>query len=77
MQRIALTTCVAALIAGAAVAADYDADGDGQVTFDEILALVPTMTEETFSTVDTDGDGMLNADELAAAQESGLIPAAG
>ncbi|MEM6635242.1 MAG: hypothetical protein AAF667_05055 [Pseudomonadota bacterium] len=65
-------------IAGtAAFAADLDADGDGMVTYEEILAAYPEVSEETFTTADADGDGMLSASEVAAAADAGLIPAQG
>ncbi|MFP7673140.1 hypothetical protein ACG74X_07250 [Marivita sp. S0852] len=62
----------------AAVAADYvaaDSNGDGMLSLEEVQAILPEMTTDTFITVDADGDGLLNADELAAAQTEGLIPA--
>lgn len=52
-----------------------DADGDGLVTFEELVAAHPDVTEETFNAADTNGDGTLDEDELAAAREAGTIPA--
>ncbi|NNF73114.1 MAG: EF-hand domain-containing protein [Rhodobacteraceae bacterium] len=79
MTRLILAVAFAfAGLSGAALAATgYDADGDGLVTFNEMLAAMPSLTEETFSTIDANGDGAVDADELVAAQESGVIPAAG
>ncbi|GKY86820.1 hypothetical protein [Sinisalibacter aestuarii] len=51
-----------------------DADEDGLVTFDELVAAYPDVTEDTFNAADANGDGTLDADELAAAREAGLIP---
>ncbi|MCK0139927.1 EF-hand domain-containing protein [Aliiroseovarius sp. F47248L] len=74
------TTSLAAalLIAGSsAVFADIaalDANEDGQVTMEELVAVYPDVTAEDFSTADADASGTLDADELAAAQEAGAIP---
>ena len=51
-----------------------DADGDGLLTMDELLAVYPDLTGEQFVEADTDGNGTLDQTELAAAQETGLIP---
>lgn len=53
-----------------------DADGDGLVTFEELVAAHPEVTEETFAAADTNVDGTLDEEELAAAREAGLIPMA-
>lgn len=66
------------LIAGAsALVAEtkLDANGDEMVTMDEIAAIYPDVSTDTFSTADIDDNGALDAVELAAAQEAGLIPA--
>lgn len=52
-----------------------DADGDGLVTWDELVAAHPDLTEDAFIAADTNGDGTLDEDELAAAREAGIIPA--
>jgi hypothetical protein len=52
-----------------------DANGDGLVTFDEMLVAYPAMTEESFGAIDLNGDGTADAEELAVARESGLLPA--
>ena len=66
------------LAAPAALAMDnLDANGDGLVTFDELLAAVPTATEESFVAIDTNGDGALDADEYAAAEADGTLPVSG
>ncbi len=51
-----------------------DADGDGLVTMEELVAAYPDVTEDAFNAADTDGSGSLDEDELAAAREAGLIP---
>lgn len=63
----------------AAFAADYvsaDGNGDGMLSLEEVQAILPEVTTDTFIAVDADGDGLLNADELAVAQTEGLMPAA-
>ncbi|MEM9754794.1 MAG: hypothetical protein AAF914_02310 [Pseudomonadota bacterium] len=62
-------------IAQAATMAELDADGDGMASYEEVLAVLPDMAEETFTLVDIDEDGLLSEDELIAGQEVGLIPA--
>ncbi|MBF9044989.1 hypothetical protein HKCCE4037_16725 [Rhodobacterales bacterium HKCCE4037] len=52
-----------------------DTDGDGMISFAEILVIMPALTEEEFMALDADADGLLSADEVAAAEEAGLIPA--
>lgn len=76
MKRHILTTAclAAAVLATAAEAQEIDADGDGLYSMEEMLAVFPAMTEETFTTADANGDGSLDAEELAAAQADGLIP---
>lgn len=79
MKRMTGLAAILALAAsGAAFAQDtMDADGDGAISFEEMLAAYPATTEEDFAKVDTDGDGAVSADELAAAQEAGLVPSEG
>lgn len=66
------------LIAGStALMADIatlDANEDGQVTMDELVAVFPDVTAETFSAADADASGTLDAAEIAAAEEAGSIP---
>lgn len=71
---------IAAAIIGV-VAASYamgqaetlDADGDGMVTYTELLMVMPEVTEAEFSALDANSDGMLDSEELAAAEQAGLI----
>ena len=44
--------------------AKIDADGDGQVTIDELRASGINLTEEAFNTADSDGDGALSEAEF-------------
>jgi hypothetical protein len=74
--RVMLATALAALLsAGAALgqAETVDTDGDGMVSYTELLIVMPDMTEDAFVALDANADGMLDAEEFAAAQEAGLI----
>lgn len=77
MKKLVLALgTITAVVAGPALAQTEipDADGDGMYSMEELLAVFPDLTEETFTAADANGDGMLDADELAAAQASGAIP---
>ncbi|MCK8463516.1 hypothetical protein MUY35_06600 [Aliiroseovarius sp. S1339] len=74
-----ITSLAAALlIAGSttlmAQDAVLDANEDGEITMEELVAAYPDVTAEAFSAADADASGTLSADELAAAQEAGTIP---
>ncbi|TCP63414.1 EF hand domain-containing protein [Rhodovulum bhavnagarense] len=77
MKKITAMTAILLFSTGAAFAAELDANGDGAVTFEEFLAVLPTTTEEAFAAIDTDASGALSAEEIAAAEEAGLIPVEG
>lgn len=63
-----------ATMAAAATIKEMDSNGDGMVTFDELLAVMPGISEDRFRLMDTDADGIIDADELANAREKGLLP---
>jgi len=46
------------------LAADVDHDGD--VTFEELQALIPELTQESFAHLDRNGDAVINADDVEA-----------
>jgi len=51
-----------------------DADGSGEISFDEFVALMKSMQDEeqlraTFNEFDTDGSGFISRDELVAAMK--------
>lgn len=74
------TTAVLALtVAATAMSAqsDIDTDGDGLLSYNELLAAHPELTEDAFTAIDTNADGAVDADELKVAQEAGLLPAGG
>jgi hypothetical protein len=73
---VLLATSLAAILgAGAALgqAETIDTDGDGMVSYTELLLVMPDMTEDDFTALDANEDGMLDAEEFAAAEEAGLI----
>ena len=66
------------LMANAAFAnegiAELDTNGDGLITADELSAVFPDVTAETFAEIDADGNGAMDDEEMAAAVAAGLIP---
>lgn len=69
-----LMTTMAALLALSAPVWAQDTDGDGNVTWEEMRAAYPEVTEDAFATMDTDGDGVLSAAEIQAAVDAGQLP---
>lgn len=78
-RSTALATVSLFVLAGAvsavSAATEADANGDGVLTLDEVQAVMPDVTVETFSAMDLNDDGALDAAEVQAAQEAGLMPA--
>lgn len=80
MRKILTMTLATALTTGAALVAltapgwAQDADGDGNVSMEELQAAYPDVTAEMFAGMDTDGDGVLGAAEMQAAMEAGQLP---
>jgi Ca2+-binding EF-hand superfamily protein len=61
--------------AGSAFAQDTsfataDADQSGDLTFTEVTAVLPNVTEEAFTAADTDGNGTLSEAEYTALLQS-------
>ncbi len=79
LAAITMATSFMLLVGGASLAMGQaeavDTDGDGMVSFSEMLVLMPALSEEEFLALDADADGLLSTDEIGAAQEAGLIPA--
>jgi len=46
-----------------------DSDGDGRVTFEELVAAMPGVTADKFKAADTNGDDALSSEEYAAAMQ--------
>ena len=61
------------MLASADMLAELDTNGDRAVTVDELQAVYPDMTAESFSEMDINDDGLLDADEITAAEEAGTI----
>ncbi|MHA6262090.1 EF-hand domain-containing protein [Arenibacterium sp. CAU 1754] len=75
MKTIFLTTAIALGLSTASWAAtELDTNGDGMLTLDEVQAVYPDVTPETFSSMDVNADGALDDDEVVAAQEAGMMP---
>ena len=72
---LAATCTLLATASFAASTAEIDTDGDGVVSFVEMSAAYPDLTEDTFKAVDTNGDGVVDAEEMAAGEAGGLVPA--
>jgi Ca2+-binding EF-hand superfamily protein len=51
-----------------------DADGNGEITLQELKAVFPRMTRERFAQLDRDGDGVLQAGEARAPIPRGAAP---
>jgi len=81
MKKFAVQTAtiVALTVAASAVTAqsEIDADGDGLLSYNELLAAYPAMTEENFVAIDTNSDGAVDADEMKMATDAGLLPTEG
>lgn len=79
MKRItlALGSVAALAISATAISAqtELDSDGDGVLSFEELQAGYPDLTEEVFAAIDANGDGTADADELTAATDAGVLPA--
>ncbi|MCP8882781.1 hypothetical protein NIM87_04665 [Devosia sp. XJ19-1] len=76
MRKFALGLVALSLAAAPALAqtpmtfADVDTDASGELSFLELQAVWPDLTEDEFNAVDLDLSGGLNADELNALQPS-------
>lgn len=79
MKKILLQTATVIALSATAVSAqsEIDADGDGLLSYNELLAAYPAMTEENFTAIDTNSDGAVDADEMKIAEEAGLLPTEG
>jgi len=57
------------------VDAALDTNGDGMMSFPELQAGYPDLTEEAFTAMDQTGDGLLDVVEVSDAINAGLIAA--
>ena len=75
---LAVSAAAALVFAATLVKADMtslDSDGDGTVSYTELLLAVPELTETDFAALDLDQSGTLDEEEYTAATGAGLIPA--
>tara|TARA_R110002124_G_scaffold112195_4_gene266193 strand:+ start:610 stop:849 length:240 start_codon:yes stop_codon:yes gene_type:complete len=72
-----LALAAAGLLAatGAAFAHEMDTDQDGLYSLAEMRTEYPNLTQQEYDALDTNADGAVDAAELAAAIESGALPA--
>jgi len=72
-----LALAAAGLLAatGAAFAHEMDTDQDGLYSLAEMQTEYADLTQEQYDALDTNKDGAVDAEELAAAIESGALPA--
>ena len=75
LTRLAAIFAIGAIASSASAQAELDADGDGVLSYAEMVIGYPELTEEAFVQIDANEDGVVDAEELAAAKENGLIPA--
>lgn len=75
MKTLMLTTVIAlGLAAPSWSATEVDTNGDGMLTLDEVQAVFPEITVETFTAMDANADGALDDEEVQAAQNAGVMP---
>jgi len=78
LGAVTFAGALALLVGGAGLAMgqaeSVDADGDGMVSFGELLVLMPALSEAEFLALDADADGLLSIEEIDAAEAAGLIP---
>ncbi len=68
---IAFVTALAAPAFAQDTAIDINADG--MYSYAELQAVMPEMSEDTFSILDVSGDGLLDATEIEAGTAAGLL----
>ena len=71
------TVAIAAILVAApafAQIAEIDTDGEGLVTYEEMVAVRPDTTPEAFASIDTGADGAVDESGLTAALDAGLVP---
>ncbi|MBO0332072.1 EF-hand domain-containing protein [Sneathiella sp. CAU 1612] len=76
MRKLLISTATITLLAAApalAAAPDFktvDADGNGSVSFEELIVVMPDTSKEQFAAVDLDKSGELSMEEYIAATKS-------
>ena len=79
MKKIVIQTVTVIALSATTLSAqsEMDTDGDGLLSYNELLAAYPEMTEENFTAIDTNSDGAVDADEMKVAGDAGLLPTNG
>lgn len=79
MKKIVIQAATVFALTATALSAqsNMDTDGDGLLSYNELLAAHPDMTEEAFVAIDTNADGAVDADELQVAGDAGLLKTEG
>ncbi|MAL78524.1 MAG: hypothetical protein CMN55_05340 [Sneathiella sp.] len=73
MRKLIISTATVTLLAAApamAAAPEFskiDTDGNGSVSYEELIVVMPNVTKEQFASVDTDQNGELSQEEYEAA----------
>lgn len=76
LQKLPVLAAIAVSVPAFVWAAgEIDANGDGILTLDEVQAVFPEITADSFATMDVNADGALDQEEVTAAQQAGLMPA--
>jgi Ca2+-binding EF-hand superfamily protein len=76
MKKLLISTATITLLAAApalAAAPDFktiDTDGNGSVSFEELIVVMPDTSKEQFASVDLDKSGELSMEEYTAATKS-------
>jgi len=76
MRKLIISTATVTLLAAApalAAAPDFktiDTDGNGSVSFEELVVVMPDTSKEQFASVDLDKSGELSVEEYTAATKS-------
>jgi hypothetical protein len=75
MKQYILGASITAGLASMAIAAtEIDTNGDGVLTLDEVQAVFPEISTESFTAMDANADGALDDTEISAAQDAGMMP---
>ena len=71
---IAATAALGVTVSSSSAMNSMDADGDGVLSFTEMLAAMPLLTVAKYRSIDTNADGNVDSKELATARTAGLVP---
>ena len=70
----AAVAALAVTVSSSSAMNSMDADGDGVLSFTEMLAAMPLLTVADYRSIDTNADGNVDPKELATARTAGLVP---